>query len=125
KVVQVELSAAEREMAAGNWRKTMPPAEEDDRAVAARFSLPWPGDPLLNDAAKIGIHLSFFSARHCVYENRVGIFSFRANRSNHRVLKSLWRPDRRSTHLHPIVPGTMLRKPASLTLLCPILCPQV
>ena len=46
-------------------------AEEDDRALATRFSPPWPGDPLLNDtAAKIGIHLSFFSARHRVY--RVG-----------------------------------------------------
>jgi len=41
------------------------PAEEDDRAVATRFSLPWSGDPLLNDgAAKIGFHLPVFSARH-------------------------------------------------------------
>src|SRR6516164_3948065 len=38
-----------------------------------RFSPPWPGDPLLNDAAaEIGIHLSFFSARHRIYQNRLG-----------------------------------------------------
>jgi hypothetical protein len=48
-------------------------AEKDDRPVATRFSPPWPRDPLLNDAAaKIGIHLSVFSARHRVYQSRVG-----------------------------------------------------
>src|SRR5690348_12892418 len=37
-------------------------AEEDDGSIAARFALPWSGNPLFDDpAAQIGINLSVFS----------------------------------------------------------------
>jgi hypothetical protein len=66
----------------------VPPAEKDNRAVPARFSLACPCDPLLDHAAaEVGIHLSF-SARHSrPHQHCVADLFLRARRSNHLVLK--------------------------------------
>jgi hypothetical protein len=48
------------------------PPEEDDRPVAARPSLPTPGDPLLDDfATQVGVDLAFVSAIRSLLQRRV------------------------------------------------------
>ncbi len=46
--------------------------EEDDGPLASRFSLPWSGDPLLDDpTAKVGVDLAPFGPTNRLAQNRI------------------------------------------------------